>query len=89
MTAARDAAGTIQIGLVNVDPKNGAEVELQIPTSGKRIEGQVLTASRMDSRNPIGGAAEVAPAPFSNARWVGGKLRVTMPAKSIVRLTLR
>jgi alpha-N-arabinofuranosidase len=90
VTAATDAAGAIQIGLVNVDPKNSAEVDLQLPTSsGKRIDGQVLTASRMDSRNTIAGAAEVAPAPFSSGRWVGDKLRVTMPAKSIVRLSLR
>ena len=89
VSAAKDGTGAIQVGLVNVDPKNTAEVELALPSQGGRIIGQVLTAARMDSRNPIGGAAEVVPAPFSNARWIGGKLRVTMPAKSIVRLSLR
>lgn len=89
ITAAKDSAGAIQIGMVNVDPTNAVEVEITLPSlSGRRIEGQVLTAVRMDSRNPIGGAVQVAPTAFSNVRWIGNKLRVGMPAKSIVRLTL-
>jgi alpha-N-arabinofuranosidase len=90
VTAAKDSSGAIQLGLINIDPKNPAEVELNFPSAvGKRIEGQILTADRMDSRNPIGGAAEVAPQTFSKARWSEGRLRVSMPANSIVRLTLR
>ena len=90
VTVAKDSAGTIQVGLVNIDTKNAAEVDLALPfRSNRRIDGQVLTAARMDSRNPIGGTVEVTPAPFGNARWVGGKLSVSMPAKSIVRLSLR
>ena len=90
VTAAKDSSGAIQVGLVNVDPNSGAEVELSLPAfAGKKVEGQILTAARMDSRNRIGGAAEVAPATFSKVRWSGSKLRVSMPAKSIVRLTLR
>jgi alpha-N-arabinofuranosidase len=49
----------------------------------------VLTAAKMDSRNPLGSAEQVHPAAFSGARWSGGKLRVAMPAKSVVVLTLK
>jgi hypothetical protein len=43
----------------------------------------------MDSRNRLGGQPEVTPARFTAYRWSGGKLRVKLPAKSVVRLTLR
>jgi alpha-N-arabinofuranosidase len=90
VTAARDASGAVQIGIVNVHPTESAEVDLQLSgAAGRRIEGQVLTAARMDSRNSLAGRAEVIPAPFQGAKWAGGKLRVTMPAKAVVRLTIR
>jgi alpha-N-arabinofuranosidase len=90
VTAARDASGTLQVALINANPDQPAEVDLSLArTTSMRIDGQVLTGARMDSRNAIGGAREVAPAPFNGARWANGKLRVEMPAKSIVRLSLR
>ena len=89
ITAARDASGAIQLGIVNVDPRRWADVAVTIPgLEGRRVEGQMLTAGRMDSTNRIGGVAEVAPAIFRDFRWRGGKLVVRTPAKSIVRLTL-
>jgi alpha-N-arabinofuranosidase len=64
-------------------------VELDLGKSGGAISGEVLTASAMDSRNRFGAAEEVRPVPFRNAHWSGGKLRVELPAKSIVVLTLK
>jgi alpha-N-arabinofuranosidase len=49
----------------------------------------LLTAAKMDSRNAFGAPEQVRPVPFAGAHWVGGKLRVRMPAKSIVVLTLK
>ncbi len=90
LTAARDASGALQVALVNVNPDEGAEVDLDLGRfAGARVEGQVLTAAQMDSRNEPGAKPQVAPTPFTAARWLGGKLRVEMPAKSIVRLTVR
>ena len=90
ISAAKDPTGAIHIGLVNVDPDEEASVELTLPgLSGRRVQAEVLTAPRMDSRNPIGGRAEVVPAPFRGYSWRGDRLRVKMPAKSVARLTLR
>ena len=89
VTAARDASGAIHLGIVNVDPHRWADVALTLPAlAGSRVEGQVLTAPRMDSTNRIGGVPEVVPAIFRDFRWRNGKLVVRAPAKSIVRLTL-
>jgi alpha-N-arabinofuranosidase len=89
VTAARGADGAIHVGIVNVDPDQPADVELDLGKSGGSISGQVLTASAMDARNRFGAAEDVRPVPFRAARWVGGKLRVAMPAKSLVVLTVK
>ena len=70
-------------------PDDGADVELTLDgAGGKRIAGQVLTAPKMDSHNAFGAPEEVRPRPFSGARMTRGKLHVTLPAKSIVVLTI-
>ncbi|QIK79141.1 alpha-N-arabinofuranosidase [Sphingomonas piscis] len=90
VTAARDKAGAVHVGLVNVDPDENATLELDLGAfRGRRIEGLVLTASKMDAQNRLGARPEVTPVRFNGASWSGGKLRVRMPAKSLVRLTLR
>lgn len=90
VTAAMDPERSLHIGIVNVDPDSAAELDLVIPgLQRSRVEGQVLTAPRMDSRNRIGAPAEVVPEPFTGARWSGGRLRAQVPPKSVVRLTLR
>jgi alpha-N-arabinofuranosidase len=90
VTAARGQDGSILLGLVNVDPHESAAVDLSIAgVRGRRISAQLLTAPAMDSRNAFGAAEEVRPVPFGGARWSTGKLRVSMPAKSVVVLTLK
>jgi alpha-N-arabinofuranosidase len=42
----------------------------------------------MDARNSFANPSAVKPAPFTGAKWKDGKLVVTMPAKSLVVLTL-
>ena len=90
MTAAKGADGSVYIGLVNVDPDEGAVVDVSVDgTLGRQVSGQLLTAPAMDSRNRFGAAEQVHPLPFRDARWSGSKLRVSMPAKSVVVLTLK
>jgi alpha-N-arabinofuranosidase len=90
VTAARGTDGAIQIGLINSDPHQLASVSLALEgATGRRISGELLTGANMDSRNDFGAAEQVHPVPFTGARWAGGKLVVQMPAKAIVRLTLR
>lgn len=90
VTAARGTDGTVHVALVNVDPDEKADVEVDLGRlrSGN-IRGQVLTAPRMDSRNTFDQPEAVTPAAFSDARWRNGKLQVSMPAKSVVVLSIR
>jgi alpha-L-arabinofuranosidase len=90
VTAAKAADGAIHIGLINADPNGGADVELALNgAADRRVTGQVLTAPMMDSHNMFGAPEAVRPAAFAGARWVAGKLRVEMPSKSVVVLTLK
>jgi alpha-N-arabinofuranosidase len=89
VTAAKASDGAVYVGLVNADPNQPADVELAVNGAAQsRISGQVLTATKMDSRNRLGAPEEVRPAAFAGARWRAGKLWVSMPAKSVVVLRL-
>jgi alpha-N-arabinofuranosidase len=87
VTAARGTDGKIHVALANIDPNHAAEVVL--PGLAKAaVSGQVMTAGTMDARNSFANPSAVKPAPFTGAKWKDGKLVVTMPAKSLVVLTL-
>jgi alpha-N-arabinofuranosidase len=89
-TAAKGSDGAIHVALVNADPNQSADVELAVNGAGRGpISGQVLTAAKMDSHNAFDVPEQVRPVSFAGARWAGGKLRVSMPPKSIVVLNLK
>jgi len=90
VTAARATDGTLELALVNIDPDQAADVDLDIAGSAApKIVGQILTGPKMDSRNAFGTAEQVRPEPFTRATWSNGKLHVSMPAKSIVVLAVK
>jgi alpha-N-arabinofuranosidase len=89
LSAARTADGKIIIALVNLDPNNTMPVAATIAGAGARhVTGEVLTATAMDARNTFEHPDAVKPAAFSGASLVGDKVSLTLPAKSVVVLTL-
>lgn len=90
VTAARGEDGSLYIGLVNIDPDQAASIDLAIRGIRERhVSGELLTAPAMDSQNRFGAAEEVHSVPFRAAHWRQGVLGVSMPAKSIIVLTLK
>jgi alpha-N-arabinofuranosidase len=90
VTAARGTDGATYIGLINADPNQGADVALSLTGSvAHGLTGQLLTGTKIDSRNDFGAAEQVHPVPFTGARRSGDTLNVTMPPKSVVVLTLK
>lgn len=87
VTVARGADGKIHVAITNVDPDDGATINLAGLKSGT-ITGQLLTAGAMDSRNGYDTPNVVAPVAFKGAKWQSGGLSVTLPAKSLVVLTI-
>jgi alpha-N-arabinofuranosidase len=88
-SAAKGKDGRTYIGLANMDPDDDVTLTVDLGTlKAKAVSGQVLTAPKMDAYNDIGKTAAVAPVSFKGAKLSGGKLTVTLPAKSVVVLGL-
>lgn len=88
-SASMDQEGRIHLSLVNIDPGQpiDMEIELEGKTSGK-VTGQLLTSEKMDSHNSFDQPGEVVPVEFDGARFKKGKLELTLPARSVVVLQL-
>src|SRR5688500_6310852 len=88
-SAARGADGKIHIGLANMAPQDSVDLDIDLGGAQvKAVSGEVLTADRMDAHNVPGQPAALAPAPYSGARLVDGRLRLALPAKSVVVVRL-
>jgi alpha-N-arabinofuranosidase len=88
-TAARDTAGVVHVALVNVDPNRAATVTAALAgLSATAVEGRVLTGA-IQAHNSFDAPDTVRPGPFTGASVAGGTLTATLPAASVVVLTLK
>jgi alpha-N-arabinofuranosidase len=89
LSASRDDAGTLHLSLVNPSLTESVTLEFSFDALRPRaVSGEILTARDVSAYNDFGKAPAVAPAPFKGCKLSGGQLRVTLPAASIVVLTL-
>jgi alpha-N-arabinofuranosidase len=89
-SASRDSSGAVHISLVNLDPSKKITVRAALPgISFQRIQGQVLTAERINDINSFDQPARVKPTVFDGAKKDGDDLVVELPAKSVVVLELK
>lgn len=90
-TASRDASGNTHLSLVNADPVNAVTVACSVNgLKTTKIAGRVLTAASMNAHNTFEHPDTVRPEPFNGATIdaTGTRLKVTLPAKSVVVLEL-
>jgi alpha-N-arabinofuranosidase len=88
-TAARGTDGLVRVALANADPNRATTVSAALSgVSASAVEGEVLTGA-IQAHNSFAAPETVRPAPFTGASVSGGKLAVTLPAASVVVLTLR
>ena len=89
-SASRAADGAINLSLSNLDATADCQIDCLIegaqPTT---MSGRTLTASAFDSHNTFESPETVKPVPFTSAEIVKDHLKLTLPAKSILTLTLR
>jgi alpha-N-arabinofuranosidase len=89
-SAVRGKDGRVHVGLANLDPGETNTVTIALDGVGaSAVSGRVLTAPAINSHNTFENPKAVEPAAFTGARIQGGKLVVTLPAKSVVVLELR
>ena len=88
-SAALGTDGRLHVALVNLDPGNTMAVDLDLGGwRGTRVAGQVLTAAAMDAHNSFDAPDTLRPAAFDGASVNAGRLQLTLPAKSVVVLSL-
>jgi alpha-N-arabinofuranosidase len=88
-SASRDAQGRVHVSLVNLDPKAAASVEARIEGQAlASVSGRILTGPEMDTHNTFDAPNRVQPAAFSGATLQDSSLKVQLPPRSVVVLTL-
>lgn len=88
-SAARAKDGKIYIGIANMDPQD--RVNLDIDLGGlraKMVSGEVLTADKMDTHNIPGQQPNLVPASYTGGKLGEGRLKLDIPAKSVVVIRL-
>jgi len=83
-SAARGKDGRLYLALVNTNPREQADVTVDVGgTAARGATGSVLTAAAMDAHNTFAAPDAVRPAPFQ-AVARNGRLVLSLPAKSVV-----
>jgi alpha-N-arabinofuranosidase len=82
--------GSINLSMVNVHPVKNIALECEIKgMSAKQVSGMVLTAKALNAHNTFDQPDNVKIADFNKASLSNNVLKVEMPAKSVVVLTLK
>ncbi|MDR3184816.1 MAG: alpha-N-arabinofuranosidase [Prevotellaceae bacterium] len=88
-SASRDASGKIHITLVNIDPNKVQNIETELRgTTVKKVSGKVLTSAKINDYNTFEKPDAVTVTDFKGAKLSGGKLNISLPAKSVVMLEI-
>ncbi|WP_321332427.1 alpha-L-arabinofuranosidase C-terminal domain-containing protein [uncultured Bacteroides sp.] len=89
-TASKDKEGIIHISLSNVETDESQEVSIEIPgVTVNQVSGQILTSKNITDYNSFEHPNVVVLKDFKDAKVSKGVLKVELPAKSIVTLTLK
>jgi alpha-N-arabinofuranosidase len=89
VSASKDAAGKIHITLVNIDPNKAQTIDTDLRGfTAKKVSGKILTSAKINDYNTFDKPNTVSVKDFNDAKLSGGKLNVTLPAKSVVMLEI-
>jgi alpha-N-arabinofuranosidase len=89
-SAAKAKDGSIVVALTNVSLDKAQNLEIAIEGfTAKSVNGRILTSKDVADFNDFQNPRKVEPADFKDAKVKKGVLTVSLPAKSIVVLTLK
>ena len=89
-SASRDEEGKIHLSMSNLNPNKNIELacELRGVNAIKNINGEVLTADKINSYNDFGKTEEVSPASFRDFKVNRNTIYIKLPSKSVVMLEI-
>lgn len=88
-SASRNQKGEILVTACNLNPNQPAELLCSLyGAKATQVTGRVLTAGTMNAFNTFESPDTVIPVPFDGATLDGGNLKITLPAMSVIALTL-
>ena len=90
VSSSKDSEGTVHVSICNLNPNEDAGLQCRFdgitPTS---VSGRVLTADAMNAMNTFESPESVMPKRLSGAGIENDIVNVTLPAKSVVVLTIK
>jgi alpha-N-arabinofuranosidase len=88
-SASKDKQGVIHISLCNLDPQKPGKLECELTgVTAKKVSGQILTSDKMNAHNTFEQPNAIGPVEFKDVEIKDGKILTTLPAKSVVMLTV-
>ena len=89
-SASKDSTGTVHISLVNIDPNNSQKITVNIGTEKlSNVTGRILTSKKLQDYNSFTDPEKITPAIFKDAVLNKNSITVTLPATSVVVLTVK
>jgi alpha-N-arabinofuranosidase len=89
ISASKDKDGKVFITIANPDPVNAVDADIAVrPLSVKNTNGRILSSAAMQDYNTFQDANKVHVEKFTGVELQGGAVKVAIPGKSIVSLSL-
>lgn len=88
-SASLDRENKIHITLCNLHPNEEEKITCHVlGGNANKVSGSVLTADKMNAHNTFENSSRVKPEPFYKCALQQGELKVVLPAKSVLLLTI-
>jgi len=91
VSSSMDAEGRIHVTICNLDPNNGADINLQLEgVKVSKVTGSIITADKMNAKNDFDNPDVVTDKAFEDVSIDenANALRTVIPAKSVVLLEI-
>ncbi len=86
-SASRSEDGNVNLSITNLHHEDGVDIDVEV-AGVTRVSGKILTSATLNAHNTFDKPSEVKPTGFDGASVKGGTVRVSLPARSVVTLTL-
>jgi len=89
VSASKDSTGKVHLSLVNIDAKKQHPVTIDLSgIKASSLKGRILVSNAIDDYNSFDQPEKIKPAPFNGATIQQQKLKLNLPACSVVVLEL-